>query len=113
MDNVIIDVDDVKKRLNILNMYKSYVPDMLHPRISKELQNEIALPIKLIFECSLKTSTLPEDWKLGNITPIFKKGKFYVNFLNLFIRDSILSKIRFSVQNNLVSYRVGLLLLSY
>ena len=48
---------------------------MLHPRILKELKNEIALSLKLIFECSLATKLLPEDWKLGNITPIFKKGK--------------------------------------
>jgi len=43
MDNVIIDIDDVKNRLNNLNMYKSYGPDMPHPGILKELQNEIAL----------------------------------------------------------------------
>jgi len=58
-----------------INVYKSYGPDMLHSRILKELQNEIALSLKLIFECSLRTSTSPEDWKLGNIMPIFKKGK--------------------------------------
>jgi len=43
MDNIIIVVDDVKKHLNNLNVYKSYRPDMLNPRILKELQNEIAL----------------------------------------------------------------------
>jgi len=75
MDNIIIDVNDVKKRLNNLSVYKSYGPDMLHPRLLKELQNKIALPFKLIFESSLRSSTLPEDWKLGNIMPIFKKGK--------------------------------------
>jgi len=48
---------------------------MLHPRISKELQNEIALPLKLFFECTLRTNTVTEDWKLGNITPILKMAK--------------------------------------
>jgi len=47
MNNIITDVDDVKKRLNNLNVYRSYGPDMLYPRILKELQNEIALPLKL------------------------------------------------------------------
>jgi len=28
------------------------------------------LTLQLIFECSLRTNTLPEAWKLGNITPI-------------------------------------------
>jgi len=30
MDNIIIDVDDVKKRLNNLNVYKSYGPDIIN-----------------------------------------------------------------------------------
>jgi len=30
MDNIIIDVDDVKKRLDNLNVYKSYGSDMLY-----------------------------------------------------------------------------------
>ena len=57
MDNITIDIEDVKKRLNNLNVYKSYRPDMLHTKILKELQNEIALRLKLIFECSLGTNT--------------------------------------------------------
>ena len=75
MDNITLDIEDVEKRLNNLYVYKSYGPDMLHQQILKELQNEIAIPLKLIFECSLGTNTLPEDWKLGNITPIYEKGK--------------------------------------
>jgi len=75
LNNIIINVDEVKKSINNLNVYKSYGSDSLHPRILRELQNEISLPLKLTFECSLRTSKLPEDWKLGNITPIFKKGK--------------------------------------
>jgi len=38
MDNIIIDVDDVEKHLDNLNVYTSYGPDMLCPRILKELQ---------------------------------------------------------------------------
>jgi hypothetical protein len=75
MDNITIDIEDVRKRLNNLNVYKSYRLDMLLPKILKELQNKIALPLKLIFECSLGTNTLPEDCKLSKITPIYKKGK--------------------------------------
>jgi len=62
------------KRVWII-LYKTYGPDVLHSRILKELRNEIALPLKLIFECSLRTSTLPEDRKLDNFTSIFKKWK--------------------------------------
>jgi len=40
MDNITKDVDDVNWRLNNLKVYKSYGPDMIHPIILKELQNE-------------------------------------------------------------------------
>lgn len=48
---------------------------MLHPRVLKEVRNEISYPLKIIFETSLKNQSLPTDWRSGNITPIYKKGK--------------------------------------
>ena len=76
-DHVEVDVDDIVKRLNNLNVYKSPGPDMIHPRILKEARHEIAYPLKIIFDLSLKSKSLPTDWKSGNITPIYKKGKKY------------------------------------
>jgi hypothetical protein len=56
-------------------VFKSPGPDAMHPRVLKELKNEIVYPLKVIFESSLENNTLPYDWKSGNITPIYKKGK--------------------------------------
>ena len=69
-----IDVHDVAKRLRSLNPGKSCGPDDIHPRILKELADEISLPLTHIFSLSLETSTLPEIWKKANVTAIFKKG---------------------------------------
>ena len=33
----------------------------------------IVLPLKIIFQTILETSTYPDLWKLANLTPIFKK----------------------------------------
>ena len=66
---------DIVKRLNNLNVFKSAGPDMLHPRVLKEVRNEISFPLKLIFDASLKNKSLPLDWRSGNITPIYKRGK--------------------------------------
>ena len=34
----------------------------------------VVLPLKIIFQNILVTSTYPDIWKLANVTPIFKKG---------------------------------------
>ena len=31
-------------------------------------------PLKIIFESTLSTGTVPKDWRHANVTPIFKKG---------------------------------------
>ena len=54
-------------------MDKSPGPDGLHPRILKEL-SILATPLKYIFLQSLNDEKAPLDWKMANISPIYKKG---------------------------------------
>ena len=89
---------------------------MIHPRILKELRNEIALPLKIIFQCSIDTKVLPMDWRSGHISPIYKKGKkcnvnnyrpvsltcIVCKILESIIRDDIL---KYFFTNNLFSNR--------
>jgi hypothetical protein len=74
MEELIIDVEDILKRLNTINVNKSSGPDEIHPRVLYEARHEIAGALKILFECSLQNHEVPIDWRAGNISPIFKKG---------------------------------------
>ena len=64
----------MKKRLESLNEHKSPGPDGLHPRVLKELSNEISKPLAIIMQKSLDEHTLPQNWRDAHVSPIFKKG---------------------------------------
>ena len=72
--SVTVTEDDVQKKLSKLNPSKSPGPDGLHPRVLKEVAEEITTPLTLVFNKSLSEGVVPEDWKIANVTAIFKKG---------------------------------------
>ena len=73
MEIVNITTEDITSLLSDLSDYKSPGSDNVHPRVLKEVREVIALPLKIIFETSLNSGTLPIDWRSGIITSIFKK----------------------------------------
>ncbi|XP_065557850.1 uncharacterized protein LOC136025788 [Artemia franciscana] len=74
MPSVVIDADDVLKRLNKLDPNKAWGPDGIHPRLLKEASALVAMPLADIFKMSLKMMMVPADWKSANIVSIFKRG---------------------------------------
>ena len=55
-------------------MNKSCGPDEIYPRMLRELADTIAGPFAFLLNMILDSGTMPKDWKLAFVTPIYKKG---------------------------------------
>ena len=71
---LVIQVETVRELLLHLDCHKSMGTDRLHPRVLRELEGVIAEPLSAIYECSWLCGEVPEDWRLADVTPIYKKG---------------------------------------
>ncbi|KFP36265.1 hypothetical protein N324_11210, partial [Chlamydotis macqueenii] len=66
--------ETVRDLLLQLDCHKSMGPDEVPPRVLRELAEVIAEPLSIIYQRSLLTGEVPEDGRIANVTPIYKKG---------------------------------------
>ena len=71
---IFLTVEMVRKEVTSLDVNKAIGPDELHPRMLKELVDYITVPLFIIMKKTLINGCIPTDWKLANVSPIFKKG---------------------------------------
>ena len=74
LESITITEELVRKKLKALKANKSPGPDNIHPRILKELSDELAKPLSLLFIASAEQETIPDEWRTATVSAIFKKG---------------------------------------
>ncbi|MBW6351215.1 reverse transcriptase family protein, partial [Pseudomonas aeruginosa] len=74
LSNITVTEREVLNCLDKLKVNKMPGPDTISPRVLKEAKDELSKPLTLLFNKSLQSGTMPDQWKLANVTPIFKKG---------------------------------------
>ena len=74
LTDIIITRDAVKSKLKNLNPAKAMGPDKIPGVILKELNEELSIPLSIIFNKSLHTGVVPSGWKTAEVSAIFKKG---------------------------------------
>ena len=72
--NIEFTKDDIKRIICKLDPNKAHGHDMISIRMLKVSGDAIIEPLFKIFKNCLKCGIFPDDWKKGNIVPIFKKG---------------------------------------
>eukprot|EP00061_Rhincodon_typus_P001735 g15620.t1 len=73
LKNVHITEEVVLDILQHIKVDKFPGPDQVYPRTLWEVREVIAGPLTEIFVPLMPTDEVPEDWRLANIVPLFKK----------------------------------------
>ena len=73
MPDIIVTEDGVAKLLRKINPNKACGPDRIPARVLKELAEEITPLLTAIFQKSLHSGTVPDDWRSANVSAVFKK----------------------------------------
>ena len=69
-----IDINDIVEVIKKLNPKKAHGVDDISIAILKMCPQEIAIPLKMIFEKAIDTGNYPQLWKEANVQPIHKKN---------------------------------------
>ena len=67
-------VEEVRRIVTSLPMNKSLGPDKISACVLKDCLPVILGPLTDIFNCSILTSTFPNNWKEAEVIPILKDG---------------------------------------
>ncbi|GAB0188589.1 mitochondrial enolase superfamily member 1 [Grus japonensis] len=100
----------VSNLIHHLDTHKSMGPDGIHPRVLRELVEVFTKPLSIIYQQSWLTREVPVDWKLANVTPIYKKVQkedprnyrsvSLISALEKVTEQIILSAITWHIQDN-------------
>ena len=114
IDTLEITNEMVKNKLKKIKVNKSPGPDNIHPRVLHEISDSITDIVTCIFSTSIRTHTLPNEWKHARVSALYKKESkslplnyrpvsltsILCKVLESIIRDRVVTHMR---ENNLFS----------
>jgi ribonucleases P/MRP protein subunit RPP40 len=71
-----IEIDEkiVREKLDKINPGKSQGPDEINSKLLYELRIELVKPLTRLFQLSIESGEVPQDWRDACVTPLHKKG---------------------------------------
>ena len=73
LESVLMSEERIIDEINRIREFASPGPDNVTNKTLIELANEIAKPLALLFSKSMECAKIPDDWRLSNVTPIYKQ----------------------------------------
>ena len=74
LEEIVINREKVEKKLKALKPKSAPGPDSISPAVLHSMADILSEPLASIFAKCQQEGVVPADWKLSNVTPIFKKG---------------------------------------
>ncbi|CAB4035087.1 Hypothetical predicted protein [Paramuricea clavata] len=109
IDQLSVMESDVLRTLKSFDPDKALGSDEIPGRILKVTANQITLSLTRLFNKSLQVGVVPDEWKLANVVPVFKKGEMdrvennrpiaLLCIVSKLLERCILNHLRFSLQN--------------
>ncbi len=90
-----------------LKVNKSPGPDGFHPLFLRKTAKAISTPLEIIFNKSLETGTIPDDWKSAKISAIYKnKGskKTAGNFRPISLTSVVCKVLETIIRNHIMDF---------
>ena len=72
LNTIVVTEQDVKDQLKNLNSKKPGGPDEITPNLIKTFNTNLIKPLTLLFNRSLQLGQVPSQWKMANVSAIFK-----------------------------------------
>jgi hypothetical protein len=88
----LISTQEVLDQLNSLDVHSAKGAVGIDTRIIKYCSNELATPFANLFNKCIKSNTIPDEWKIAHLTPIYK-GKGSKSDINNYRPLSVLPPI--------------------
>ena len=74
ISDIQVDASEIVDIIKILDPNKASGPDLVSHKMLRICPEKISTPLMIIFNRSLQQCKYPSDWKIANVTAIFKKG---------------------------------------
>ena len=75
LSQIVFTPSTVARKLSTLRQNTAPGIDGLRPKVIRAIALSLSIPLSVLFQHSFDSSTFPNDWKQGVITPIYKGGR--------------------------------------
>ena len=106
MPDITVSLNGVLKLLKDLNPHRAAGPDQLKPIVLQRLRDVISPVLQVIYQKSLDTGRVPNDWNTAYVCPLFKKGgtSLASNYRPISLTSILCKVLEYIVTTKLVSH---------